>query len=97
MSISDVSTVFLHHRTNDQKLLRIIHRNKNFSSQSDPKIRVRIIHECVLYAEKYGICQKCCMFIKKNKDQSVILLLVFFFFFKFPVQFQILETTFEQI
>ena len=54
VSISEVSTVSLHHRTNDQKLLHIIHRNKTFSSPSDPKIRVRIIHKCVLYAEKYG-------------------------------------------
>ena len=27
-----------------------------FSSQSDPKICLRIICECILYVEKYGIC-----------------------------------------
>ena len=58
MSISGVSTVSLHHRTNDQKLLCIIHRNKTFSSRSNTKIRVRIIHDCVLYTEKYGISLK---------------------------------------
>ena len=51
---SDMSRVSLHHRTNDQTLLHIIHRNKTFSSRSDPKIRVHFIHECVLYMEKYG-------------------------------------------
>ena len=65
VSLSDVSTVTLHRRTNDQKLLRIIHRNKTFSRRSDPKIRMRIIHECVLYAEKYGI-----NVLEKYWDQS---------------------------
>ena len=48
VSISDMSTVFLHHRTNDQKLLRIIHRNKIFFP-ADLTLKLG----CVLYTSAY--------------------------------------------